>query len=120
MKPAATPSARALLIAAHRGHPAFQVKPRTALASPRLDATERSTSPEIMMSIMGRAIMAFSMKSLTIKERLEPIKKYGEREAPMMIAAIRSTTSSASHELTHFMRTFIDASFSIEHAEAAA
>ena len=42
------------------GHPCVQRKPTSALARPRVEATERSISPVMMMNVSGRVMIATS------------------------------------------------------------
>src|SRR5580698_4926985 len=58
--PATTPSASRTAKMAGIGQPLLHSSPSTALDIPSVDATDRSISPLMMMSVIGRAMIAIS------------------------------------------------------------
>ncbi len=74
-RPASPPTTSTATIANHRGQPAANKTPRTALDKPRTDATDRSISPTMMISVIDRTMIDFSLKLLNINEKLVPFRK---------------------------------------------
>ena len=69
------------------GTPAAHRKPRTALARPAIDSTERSISPAMMISVIGRAMIATSMRAAMRFAKLPAVRKNGESGVPITISA---------------------------------
>ena len=64
------------------GTPAAHRKPRSALASPAIDSTDRSISPAMMISVIGRAMIATSMRAAIRFEKLPGVRKNGDSALP--------------------------------------
>ena len=78
------------------GTPAAHRKPSTAHASPAIDSTERSISPAMITSVIGRAMIATSMRAASRLAKLRGDRNTGDRREPMKISAIRTTSRSVS------------------------
>ena len=64
------------------GTPAAHRKPRTALARPAIDSTERSISPAMMTSVIGSAMIATSIRAASRFEKLRGVRKNGDSALP--------------------------------------
>jgi hypothetical protein len=95
--PQAAPTTSATTIASQSGTPAATSAPSTALASPRIEATDRSIWPAMMIIVSGTAMIAFSIRSAVTRERVVLDMKVGESAAPSTAVPASSSTSSASH-----------------------
>lgn len=68
--PPAAPANRQMGTISSNAKPACQSEPASALDSPSIDATERSTCPATTSRVIGRAISAISETSPSAAERL--------------------------------------------------
>src|SRR5580692_10794269 len=74
------------------GQPRAHRKPSSALDMPRIDATDRSISPLMMISVIGSVMIAISPLDRPRLNRLLPVRKSGEAADPM--AKMRMTTTA--------------------------
>src|ERR1700761_6994809 len=63
---------------------------------PRIEATDRSISPLMMISVMGRAMIAISPELTPVLKKLTLVRNCGEVTAPKMMIAINSRPTPAS------------------------
>ena len=68
------------------GTPAAHRKPRIALDRPAIDSTERSISPAMMISVIGRAMIATSMRAAMRLPKLPAVRKNGDSALPSRIS----------------------------------
>src|SRR5262245_5163058 len=63
---------------------------------PRIDATERSISPLMMISVIGRVMMATSPLDRPTLNRLLPVRNSGEAAEPMITISATTTARPVS------------------------
>src|SRR5215469_7737680 len=91
-RPAARPSSTRTAKMASIGQCLAHRNPSSALDMPRMDATDRSISPLMMMSVIGSAMIATSPEVTPRLNRFEAVRKSGETAMPN--AKIATTTSA--------------------------
>ena len=90
--PARMPTTASVTKMAGIGQPRAHRKPSSALDMPRIDATDRSISPLMMISVIGSVMIAISPLDRPRLNRLLPVRKLGEATEP--IAKMRMTTTA--------------------------
>src|SRR5215471_7656233 len=95
-RPAARPSSTRTAKIASIGQCLAHRKPSSALDMPRVDATDRSISPLMMMSVMGSAMIAISPDVTPMLKTFPLVQNCGEVTAPKMPMATTSTASPVS------------------------
>ncbi|KAH0437572.1 hypothetical protein KCU90_g3779, partial [Aureobasidium melanogenum] len=71
--------------------------PISALEAPSTDATDRSISAATIISVMGSAINAISVRSARILLTFAPVRNTGDNHRPSASDKASTTTSSTSH-----------------------
>ena len=71
-----------MIIAGQIGQPCLKSSAISTPQRPSIDATERSISPVITISVSGSAMIATSPTFRQMKNRLVECRKYGETLAP--------------------------------------
>src|SRR5215813_1306692 len=71
-------------------------KPSSALDMPRIDATDRSISPLMMISVMGSAMIAISPEVTPVLKKFPEVRNCGEDNAPKITMAMMSSTRPLS------------------------
>src|SRR5487761_2105215 len=94
--PPSAPTTRTIGIPTSIGTPAAHSQPRIAPDSPIIDSTERSISPVMMISVMGRATIATSITALVRFAKLGPVRKNFESRVPSITSSTRITSSTDS------------------------
>src|ERR1700734_457350 len=61
--------------------------PSSALDMPRIEATDRSISPLMMMSVIGKAMIAISPEVTPVLKKLPLVRNWGEVTAPKITMA---------------------------------
>src|SRR5215469_16221282 len=90
--PAASPTIATITKMAGIGKPLFHSTPRSALAMPRIEATDRSISPLMMISVIGSVMIAISPLDGPTLNRLFPVRNCGDTDEPTMMTI---TTTAA-------------------------
>src|ERR1700722_18112498 len=90
--PAATPTTAMVTKMAGIGQPPAHRKPSSGLDMPRMEATDRSISPLMMISVIGSVMIAISPLDRPRLNMLLPVRKAGEAAEPM--AKMRMTTTA--------------------------
>src|SRR5215469_13388948 len=90
--PAANPTIATITKMAGIGKPLFLSTPRSALAMPRIEATDRSISPLMMISVIGSVMIAISPLDRPTLNRLFPVRNCGDTDEPTMMTI---TTTAA-------------------------
>jgi len=80
----------------HSGMPAAHRKPSRLLARPAIDSTDRSISPAMITRVIGKAMIATSMRAATRFEKLPAVRKNGDKALPRTMSPARATTSRTS------------------------
>ena len=76
--------------------PNWTAAPMAVDASAMIDATDRSISPEMIRSAMGKAIIAFSVKLNVASDRFQASRKYGDAsELATKIARARPSSKDS-------------------------
>ncbi len=96
IRPPSTPTNSTIATPIQIGTPAAHRNPRTALERPAIDSTERSISPAMMTSVIGRAMIATSIMAASRFAKLLGVRKTGEIRVPNAIIASSTTSSSVS------------------------
>src|SRR5215472_15682017 len=94
--PAARPTMATVMKTAGIGQPSFHSTPSRALAMPRIDATDRSISPLITISVSGSVMIAISPLDRPTLNRLPPVRKCGEADEPAIRTAMTTSASPVS------------------------
>ena len=96
-RPAATPSRATMTKMASIGQCLAHRKPSSALDMPRMEATDRSISPLMMMSVIGSAMIATSPEVTPRLNRFEAVRKSGETATPNTKMATTTRARPVSH-----------------------
>src|SRR6185437_15924504 len=96
ISPARMPTRATTTKMASMGHPLAHRKPSSALDIPRIEATDRSISPLMMISVMGSAMIAISPAVTAVLKKLPVVRNLGDDIAPKITMAMTSSPSPLS------------------------
>src|SRR5580700_8806701 len=100
MAPATTPTSKMTTKMTSIDQCLFQRNPSSALDMPMIEATERSISPLMMMSVIGRAMIAISPDCRPRLKRLLLVRNSDEVETPSTPMATTTTARPVSQRST--------------------
>src|ERR1700722_12251084 len=87
IRPATIPSSATTTKMASIGQWWLHRTPSRALDMPRIEATDRSISPLMMISVIGSAMIAISPEVTPVLKKLPLVRNWGEVTAPKMMMA---------------------------------
>src|SRR3984957_19444234 len=108
--PAAMPTTASVTKMAGIGQPRPHRKPSSALDMPRIDATDRSISPLMMISVIGSVMIAISPLDSPRLNRLLLVRNCGETDAPTAPTITTTTASPVSQRSSGRSRSLMAAS----------
>src|SRR5579859_3848401 len=96
-RPASAPAINTSTITTGIGKPMCHSTPISALDAPSTDATERSISAATIISVIGSAINAISVRSARMLLTFAPVRNTGDNKRPSTSDRASTMTSNTSH-----------------------